>query len=365
MNCVEFTNEKRYIRDFIRLSQTLYSSKENTENPTTIRQLLTDKHPLSGYFKLHKFLIYEDKHPLARFAITTYPKDDNAYLGFFECINDPNVAKKVFAQVDEFAKQNHYQTIVGPVDASFWIKYRLKINKFDRTPYTGEPYNKNYYFKLFKDNGYQVSDHYTSNYYQLPQYEYINHWYESIYHKYIDRGYEILDLQMDEYAESLAEVYGLLMDLYSDFPIFKSIAKEDFLANFMNYKSVINPSMVKLGYYNGEMVGFLISFPNLSNLAYHLNPVNLARILYIRNHAKEYVSLYMGVNHEHRGFGRALVYALIQELNQNHASNISALMHDGKVTQKYAKERIDETYEYVLMAKKVADTHTTLSSDAK
>ena len=355
MNCIEFTNEKQCIRDFIRLPQTLYSAKDNTENPSTIRQLLTDKHPLSEYFKLHKFIIYEDKRPLARFAITTYPKDKNAYLGFFECINDPNVAKKAFAQVDEFAKRNHCQAIIGPVDASFWIKYRLKINKFDQPPYTGEPYNKDYYFKLFKDNGYQVCDHYTSNYYQMSQYEYINREYEGIYRKYIDKGYEILNLQMDEYEESLAEVYRLLMDLYSDFPIFKSISKDDFLANFMSYKSVINPSMVKLGYYNGKMVGFLISFPNFSNLAYHLNPVNLAKIFYIRNHAKEYVSLYMGVDREHHGFGRALAYALIQELNQNHASNITALMHDGKVTQKYAKERINDTYEYALMIKKVAN----------
>ena len=45
----------------------------------------------------------------------------------------------------EYAKEHKFRKIIGPVDASFWLKYRLKINKFER-PYTGEPYNKDYYY---------------------------------------------------------------------------------------------------------------------------------------------------------------------------------------------------------------------------
>ena len=90
------------------------------------------------------------------FIITIYPEDNIGYLGFYECINDDEVAKNLFDKAYEFCKEKGLTSIVGPVDCSFWIKYRLKINKFDLPPYTGEPYNKDYYLKQFENNGFSV-----------------------------------------------------------------------------------------------------------------------------------------------------------------------------------------------------------------
>ena len=59
-----------------------------------------------------------------------------------------NHSIKVSFNAYKFAKEKWYKKIVGPVDASFWNKYRLKINLFDKRPYTGEPYNLKYYFNL-------------------------------------------------------------------------------------------------------------------------------------------------------------------------------------------------------------------------
>jgi hypothetical protein len=143
------------------------------------------------------------------------------------------------------------------------------------------------------------------------------------------------------------------MVLYGDFPIFKKLSKEDFLTVFDSYRQVIDPKMVKLGYKDGKMVGFFVSVPNYGCDVYNITPIKLMRILKTRKNPREYIMLYIGVDQRHHGLGRALVYSIIQELNENKCPSIGALMHDGKVTQQYAKDMVDDVYEYALYKKEV------------
>ncbi len=353
MKIIQFNNEEKYIKDFLSFSKKLYCNNDNMEDSGNIRRLLLGEHVLNKYFALYKFVVYDDNNVVARFAITVYPNDSTAYFGFFECINDKHIARKVFEKAESFVKSINCKIIIGPVDASFWIKYRLKINNFDMRPYTGEPYNKDYYFDLFKDNGYKVCDHYTSNQYKPAQYEYINNEYREKYDEFIKKGYEIRSPKPEEFDDCLNELYGLITSLYSDFPIFKDITKEDFVDVFKSYEKIIDFSMVKFGYKNGKMVGFFVSVPNYHNDVYSVNIWKLPRIIATKKSPKEYVMLYIGVNQKHHGLGRALVYSIIQELNKSKKPSIGALAHDGKVTQKYAEDMISDIYEYVLLEKTI------------
>ncbi len=353
MKCIEFSDEEKHIKDFLSLPKRLYSRKNNTEDSSNVRSILTGTHTLSKYFKIRKFLVYDNDRAVARFCITTYPDDSTAYFGFFECVKDDTVAECVFSKAEQIARKMHCKKIVGPVDASFWIKYRLKINKFNVAPYAGEPYNLDYYLQYFIDNGYKICDHYTSNSYGAAEREYINKEYEKVYQAAAKKGYIIQNANMKNFNESIKDIYRLIMALYSDFPMFKKLSEEDFCKTFNSYKKIIKPEMVKLAYKNDEMVGFFISVPNYSNLVYHLNVINILRILGIRKNPPEYVMLYMGVDHEHHGLGRAIIYSVIQQLNLSGKTSIGALMHDGKVTQKYAADMINDVYEYALLQKEL------------
>ena len=290
-----------------------------------------------------------------RFAITIYPNDDIAYLGFFECIKEKEVARLIFDVAKKFAKDNKYKKIVGPVDASFWIKYRLKINMFDRLPYTGEPYNKDYYYEMFLDNNFKVIEHYTSNIYKTVDYKYENEKYLNRYNAFIQKGYIIKSLDIKEYNNVLNELYFLLTDLYKDFPIYKHIEQSDFIDVFRSYKMILNPSMVKLAYYNNKLVGFFFILPNYNNMVYNLNIINIAKILKQKRRPKEYIMLYMGVDKEHTGLGKAIAYSIIKELKKSELPSIGALTKDGKLTQNYVEEMIENRYEYVLMELDIND----------
>lgn len=351
----KFEYESDAIKEFIKLPKKLYNRTTNMEDSNQMKQLLLDKHILSKYFHLDKFLIYKNGQVLGRFCITTYENDDNAYIGFFECIEDMNVAKYLFEIAYNFAKENGYKKLIGPVDSSFWIKYRLKINMFEYKPYTDEPYNKDYYYKMFLENNYKVIEHYTSNRFPAIDENYFNGKFENRLEEFRKNGYSISSPKIKDYEKMIEELYYLITDLYSDFPIYKKLSIKDFKSIFNGYKSVIRTEMIKMAYYNGKAVGFYISIPNYSNKVYHLNILNILNILKLKNKPKEYVMLYMGVDREHTGLGKALVGAIEEELKRNKLPSIGALAKDGKITQKYGEELIENQYEYVLMECEICD----------
>lgn len=357
MECIRFEAEEKYIKDFLRLPKILYSKKTNTENAKEMERFLRGNHVLSSYFTLHKFLVYEKKKPVGRFVITTYPQDETAYLGFFECVDDSAVAKALFEKAREYAKSLGYAKMVGPVDASFWNKYRLKINLFDRLPYTGEPYNREYYFRLFEENGFQISEHYTSNIYEALEKDNEDALYDNRYQSFLEKGYEIISPVKEDFDKVIKQLYELLTELYSDFPVYKAVGYEDFAKVFSDYRYILNMDMVKMAYYKGQPVGFFVSVPDYGNAVYHLNGLgglaNLLRVLRIKKKPKQYVMLYMGVHNEHHGLGKALVGSIMEELRSSGLPSIGALARDGKITQKYGKDYISQCYEYVLLEREL------------
>ena len=353
MQCVSVTDNRKYVRDFLSLPDKLYSKKENMESRETVRHLILGEHVLSKYFDLTAFVIYDGREAAGRFAITVYPGSDTAYIGLFECENNDAAAGFLFSMAEKICAGKGCTSIVGPVDASFWIKYRLKINNFDKPAYTGEPYNRDYYFDLFKKNGYSVKEHYTSSGYHAIDESYVNEKFEERFKAFEEKGYRIESVKHEGFEKAMMSVYDLITDLYSDFPVYSDLSREDFMELFNSYRSIMDMSMTKLAYYGDETVGFYISIPDYGNIVYHLNPVNILRLLRIRKKPKRYVMLYMGVDREHRGLGKALVYAIMKELEGNRLPSIGALARDGKVTQTYAAEEIEDIYEYVLLEHRI------------
>lgn len=352
MKLVRFENEKKYIKDFLSLGRELYGENCVQDDAMT-KQVLMKQHPLSKYFSSFNFLVYREAKPVGRFVITFYDNDPAAYIGFYECEDNDETAKYLFDSAAEFAGENGRESLVGPVDCSFWIKYRLKTNMFDKPPYTGEPYNLEYYKKQFSDNGFETAEHYTSNVYDSIGKDYVNEKFEERFRLFSSQGIEINSLDICEFEKRITEVYYLLTDLYRDFPVFREIELDDFLEMFSSFKKAVDPRMVKLAFSDGKMVGFFISVPDYGNLANNLNPAKLLKIMQIKKSPKRYIMLYMGVDPKFRGLGKAMAYSVLRELKSRGASGVGALTRDGKVTQNYAEDLIGDRYEYVLLRRKI------------
>ncbi len=60
INVIEFQFEKKYINDFLKLPKKLYKKSELMEDKKSTKAILEEKHVLSKYFKIFKFVAYKD-----------------------------------------------------------------------------------------------------------------------------------------------------------------------------------------------------------------------------------------------------------------------------------------------------------------
>lgn len=351
---IEFDKQDKYINEFINLSHKLYSEHEIMQNDLELEQLLRDKHVLSKYFTLKKFLIYKNNDVVSRVVLTFYENDNTAYFGFFETENDVEAVKFMFENLDKIVRDYGKERILGPVNASFWICYRLKINNFNEQPYIGEPYNKNYYYDLLKKVGFADYETYYTNFYNKPNLKYENDKASERYKLFTLKGYKLKTLEDFEDIEDACDIiYDMIIQLYKNFPIFKWISKEDYIEYSKNSYKILDYKMQKIYYYNGEPVAFCIVLPNYNNLLVQNLEENKLEILKRKDRSEEYSISYMGVKKRHAGLGLAMANEIISDLKEKNAQPIASLIKKSKVTSKYINEEIIKQNEYVLLYKEI------------
>ena len=337
---------------FLSLPETIYPVRSCPRNTKEESKLLSGTHVLSKYFNIYVFTAFRNSIIVSRCAITIYPDDQTAYLGFFDSKDDGEAVAALFTAAENFARSNGLDRVAGPVDGSFWLNYRMKVNLFDDPPYFGEPCGLPWYQKLWEQNGYAATDTYTSNIYRVASKEYVNKKYQDRLAAFIEKGYKIISPKGREWNTVIGEVYNLIMRLYSDFPIFKAISEEDFRKHCAGLKHILDFSMVKIAYFNGLAVGFFISAPDYGYMLNRpLSPLSYIPVFFKKKLPSRYVMLYMGVDREHKGLGKAVAQTIIDRLRQKRSASIGALIHEGKVTERYAEDMIEGKYRYMLFEK--------------
>lgn len=341
-----------FLKGFLALPKTLYPRERRTQDTKAEKAILNGTHPLSGEFTVRAYLAVDDgASPQGRCVLTYYPDDPAAYVGFFECVEDLDVCRALLSAAEAQARADGKEKLVGPLNASFWIGYRFKVENFDEH-FTGEPDNLPYYADFWEACGFTVSERYYSNYLRSPTPEDPSEKWEKRLQRALDKGYEIRSLERGKFDEALRDIYRMLVCLYAKFPAFKLISEEQFTALFGSLKYVVDYECVLLGYKDGELAGFFVCVPNYGTLVDgDLSLRDLPAILRIRRNCKEYVILYIGVDRKHLGLGGAFAQT-IRQIGQNKgAGSIAALIHEGNSSGVFFRELTTHTARYVLLEK--------------
>lgn len=341
-----------FLKGFLALPKVLYPRERRTQDTKAERAILNGTHPLSGEFTVRAYLAVDDgASPQGRCVLTYYPDDPAAYVGFFECVEDLDVCRALLSAAEAQARADGKEKLVGPLNASFWIGYRFKVENFDEH-FTGEPDNLPYYADFWEACGFTVSERYYSNYLRSPTPEDPSEKWEKRLQRALDKGYEIRSLERGKFDEALRDIYRMLVRLYAKFPAFKLITEEQFTALFGSLKYVVDYECVLLGYKDGELAGFFVCVPNYGTLVDgDLSLRDLPAILRIRRNCKEYVILYIGVDRKHLGLGGAFAQT-IRQIGQNKgAGSIAALIHEGNSSGVFFRELTTHTARYVLLEK--------------
>ena len=345
--CIPVTTKKLQ-KLFLQLPSRIYSD-DNPQNYKIEKQILNKKHPLSSNFEIFPYIVVnKNNKPICRCILTYYPNDPIAYVGFFEGYNNKAATQELFFLIKKKAIADKKEVILGPVDASIFINYRFKIDRFDKT-YTSEPYNKNYYKELWEYCGFKISDKYISNQLRKVEKEDNDDRINKIHDRLVNKGYEFVNPTDETFIKNLSDVYDLMMDLYSNFSGYKKISKEQFLEIYSPLKNVLNYDMVELAYKNDALQAFCISIPNYGNLTRgKLSISKIFKIKKIKNNPNEYIVLYLGASPKALGLGVTLIQIVKNKLYKNKCTSIGALMKEGNVTGELYKDLYTDKFEYAL-----------------
>jgi len=349
---IDVRDKEEYVDSFLAFPKELYEGDCYTQNVKDEMELLAGNHILSHYFTIYPYLVIDDNgKTVGRCALTTYEEDDVAYLGFFECINDSICAGLLLQTAKKKALSLGKTRIIGPVDASFWIKYRFKNNCFDGTTYFGEPYNKQYYVNLFEENNFSITKRYYSNESKrVSKRAFCTPKAKQRYKKFKTDNYEFRRAKKVDYDTLIAQVYQLLTSLYKGFPIFKPILEAEYITLFSNLKYALDYRSSMVVYKDSKPVGFSITLPDYEDLLYKQESFkNKWKLLRRTIHARRYVVLYIGAEKGHYGLGMAMTRKIAKSIWIRRSGMIGGLMLENKVTNIYGKGFVDNQYEYVLM----------------
>jgi GNAT superfamily N-acetyltransferase len=312
---VRRVENKKMLRDFIVLP---WSAKIYTNDPLWIPPLISDQkdlfNPRKGYFfeigEVAFFLAYRDRTPVGR--ITAHvnrlyeEKYDNetGFFGFFEAINDPEVAQVLFTAAADWLKQKGKKVMNGPQSFSIYDYVGFEVEGLEVMPVVGLFHNAPYYKDMAESCGFK---------------------------KCID-WYCYLVRKIDDYKPYLKDIRNKIMQ-HMDIE-FKNLDKRDMMRRLKQVQAIFNtawegnwghlpltdkqtemfykelkmiavPELTIFAEKAGKTVGFIISIPDINPALRALNgrlyPWRLLKFLGEAKKTKKIRTLIMGVLPEYRG----------------------------------------------------------------
>jgi GNAT superfamily N-acetyltransferase len=161
---VEPVATRRQRREFLLFPWSLYSGDPNWIPPLLFDQrglLGFHRHPFYQDGECQTFLAYRQGRPVGRVAaIVNHAhnrrhKEERGFFGFFESIDDQEVADSLFEAAQRWFVERNIRLIRGPCNPSLNYECGLLVEGFDTPPFFMMTYNKPYYGRLIEGTGFQ------------------------------------------------------------------------------------------------------------------------------------------------------------------------------------------------------------------
>ncbi len=128
-----------------------------------VKEKLSPKHSFFEFGTMQLFLAMRGGEVVGRIAAIQndlYNKeheDKTGFFGFFECIDDQNVANLLFDTAKQWLQECGRDIMHGPASPSSNHDYGLLVDGYDTSPRLGMTYNPTYYQALMENYGFKKS----------------------------------------------------------------------------------------------------------------------------------------------------------------------------------------------------------------
>ena len=309
-----YKNEKNWIRPLDKDIKAVFdpAKNKNFRNGEAIRWILQDNGKTLG-----RIAAFVNKK-----TVSSYDQPTGG-IGFFECVNDKEVAFKLFDTAKAWLEERGMEAVDGPInfgDRNNW--WGLLVDGFHEPNYQ-MPYNFGYYQQLFEDYGFKV---YFKQYtYQRPmgsEVDFAPRLYEKAELTINNPDYDFRHVNKGEYDKAHEYFHEVYNKAWAGHSGVKPMSMQQAKATFKMLKPVADVRLLWFAFYKGEPVAFFISIPELNQLYKYLNGQwNLwskLKFLYLLKTGACHKSLgiVFGVvpEHQRKGIEGALVVSYVKKL---------------------------------------------------
>jgi GNAT superfamily N-acetyltransferase len=247
-----------------------------------------EKHPFYLHSEVQPFLARRDGKPVGRIAAIwnrnhqKFHDEPVGFFGFFECIDDVEVARALFAAAEEWLAARGLKTMRGPASFSSNEEWGLLIEGFDGPPRIMMTYNPRYYPALIEVCGFTKAKDLVAFFKKVPEPP-----------ERLVRGAEIVarrnpdvtirHLDMKNFSRDLNIVRDLYNRAWEKNWGFVPMTEAEIDHMAKELKPAVDPELVLIAEKAGKPVGFSLTLPDLNQALKKANgrlfPFGLIRIL--------------------------------------------------------------------------------------
>jgi hypothetical protein len=265
------------------------------------------KNPFYRGAKTKLFLAMKDGKAVGRIATCVnfyhneFHQEKVGFFGFFESIDDYEVASKLFKVAMITLKSEGMEKMRGPTNFSTNHEIGFLIEGFDLPPTVMNPYNKPYLPKLAEKfglkkvmdlNGYLISK-------EIP----ISERQVNLVKKIKERNsIRIRCVEMSRFDEEVKLINSIYNQAWARNWGFVPMPEDEFFYMARDLKQIVDPELALIAFVNNEPAGFSLAVPDINQVLIKLNgrllPFGIFKLLWntkIRRNINGVRMLTMGV----------------------------------------------------------------------
>ena len=240
-----------------------------------------------------------------------YHKENIGFFGFFDCINDRQVAAALFAAAENWLRAQGVSGVRGPANPSSNHTYGLLVDGFNSMPAVMMPYNFPYYASLIEQNGFEKAKDLLA--FHRTRHDRFSERFLKVCARCAKRGninLRRLNLQkIDEEAEIIRTIYN---KAWAENWGFVPLEKQEMADVVRELKPFIRLEGTCVLEEDGVPAGFYICIPNMNRVLSILrgslkNPLRVLKALWTWRKIKDARLLMLGVIPEYRKRGIDLI----------------------------------------------------------
>jgi GNAT superfamily N-acetyltransferase len=290
---IKTVTSKKDLMKFIKLPWKLYQDDPNWVPPLIMdrKKLLDKKHnPFFRHAEMDLFLASRHGELVGRIGgicnekHNQFHKDKMGFFGFFESINDSEVAKVLFDTVISWLKGRGKDGMYGPMNPSTNDEVGLLIKGFETPPFIMMPHNLPYYQGLYESYGLKKSKDLYAWYIDAVKQEVPERMVRIARETTSRNKITLRNLKKKNLKQELRLIREIFNDAWSNNWGFIPLTDEELEHAANDLKQIADEQFLLLAEKEGKPIGFSITLPNINEILIknrngRLFPTGLIRML--------------------------------------------------------------------------------------